>query len=352
VTAPGRRLAPVLDGVPVPGHFHWPLLGAVAGDRLHLVGGTPGPEATHLALDDQGGLAIVEHALNLPGAHAVAGSPDGLLLVCPVQDGSSRAGRLAQVDGSGDVRRRARLPLPGELVQWPRITWAGDLAVLVWGVGEELRSATWAGDAVSSVRVLDAGGQAGLDVAGSAAGVLVAAIDGQGSARLLAVQDGAVVATHRLVSDAPVSVARAYTVGDGWAVCWVSGDRSARVQRFDAALEPVGPPVTLPAPAPHERFGDVRLVVGPPDRIVSWTQYGSTRQGPTNPAADSPVQQVQLRDALSLMGADEEPFLLSQPGVASRAAGWIGEHLVVAHGAQAPVVTVLAAVPPGRPQDS
>ena len=139
-------------------------------------------------------------------------------------------------------------------------------------------------------------------------------------------------------------------IGDRFAALWMdeSGGRLV-MQWFDGMLTPLGNPATLLAAAEGSSFLGGRLVAGDPARLA--LVAGQRKNGPglvshpRTPAHCAEDVGPDLGRGLRSVGADARADAHSLEGAAARdACGWLGDVLLVVHGAESPRIAPFAAV--------
>ena len=320
-----------------------PLVAAVHGGRLHLVGRTGHAErCAHAAIDADGGVERLPD-LRLASPVALAGGAEGLVVL----GGDAGGAAIVLVLGDdGAERSRGRLPLGADLAVWPAAAGDGDAVWLAWATGERpsaLRSCRL-GEHAEPLELGDAAGPTrDVAIALTDRGP-VAAWSHEGRETLELVAWGAGDVRRQPVGDAgaPVSPALA-AAGDRLALAWIArGEAAPRLAWFDAPCSPPATSSELPAAADPARPRSVRLAGAPDGRLAILLQTAAPRPGVATGPGNRPSA-VTVRAELIVVDSDgaRSSWELDDPGTAQEACAWLGDRVVVVHGEGAPVVTVV-----------
>ena len=346
-----RRLRVLQEPVPLTAVLRGPLIGTPLRERLHLFTGQPASEAQHMALDASGAVVVAPHALGLPAVHAAAPAGEQLLLVCGARSSDGGKPVLARIDPSGSVSDRRDLEVTGTLQHWPQPAYADDEATAVWASGGDLWFCSWRGREEFSPTHLETPSHevVGLDVATGSRGALIAYHAGTEAVELRLVRDGLLDASRSVAGPGRVGLARAYASGAEWWLVWqCDGDPAPRLQRFDQALQPLGPLKHLIRPAGGERVRDIRLAIADQDRIAVTVELATPQLGPVIEATPGRVvraQALRLRQliaAVSPEGTVSQLVELAEPDTGVQIAAWLGSRLVTVASSRPPLVAVLA----------
>ncbi len=346
-----RRLSVLQAPVALTPALLGPLVGAPLGERLHLFTGQPASEAQHMAIDASGAVVVAPHPLGLPTVHAAASAGKQLLLVCAGRGSDGGKPVLARIDPSGSVSDRTDLEVTGTLQHWPQPAYVDDEATVVWASDGELWLCSWRGRMEFSPTHLERPSHrvVGLDVAPGARGALIAYHSGTEAVELRHLRRGLLDASRSVAGPGRVGLARPYASGAEWWLVWQSdGDSAPRLQRFDQALQPLGPLKHLIRPAAGERVRDIRLAIADQDRIAVTVELATPHLGPVIEATPGRVVRAQAQRLRQLIAAVSPDGTVSQFAQLAEAdtgvqiAAWLGARLVTVASSRPPVVEVLA----------
>ncbi len=333
------QLEPVSLQNPLPMDAQPPVVAAPLGDRLHVFARDPNSGRVGSCSVDAKGAAGESRQLSLDTV--VAAVPCGDLIVVT---GSRAGGPGVMGVADGTARWSAAVEPHGELGAWPLpVCGNGRVGLIWWTKPTTLQVAQLEGETARSTATLNVGGPIdGLDAAASN-GTMVAAVATAESLSLYKIADGSVG------EGIPVSAERAVAPGicaveSDLVVAWISpSNGEVRLRRF------AGPEISLPRHAGEgrgggsvevivtadqgERLRSMRLLGAYRDKVaLTWTVSQGGQRG------DLAVQQfAAVYDATR--GESGPPQALG-PGGAYLAGGWIGDALVVIHGADAPLASV------------
>ena len=340
------------DAVPIPGLQGGPLVGVAVGEHLHLFTGTPRASAQHVAVDADGAVAVEAHSIGVAPVLDASAFGEQILLVCAGEAGGTVQPQLVLADMSGTPQQIVGIPLAGELTHWPRVADVEGQVLLVWAesagaAGNALWGARWASGAaaIEPTRLTAAPETvAGLGLA-SAGGDAVAAVYGpSGGLTVNRVRHGAVDATAALLADSRVTLARVYRRAHGW---WVLAldDSGGGVQPLDAELRAVGDRLILPQPRTGEHVRDAMAVIGADHHTAFDVQFAAPVPGRVIDVRNTRLRRAhghQIREVITRAETPGPITELATPGITYRTAAWLGERLIVVHGNDAPLVTVMS----------
>ncbi len=350
-------LTTVHSGLPLPdAALAGPVVGATAGDRLHLLTAAPRAQAWHLALDPDGRPVAPPAGTGLPAVHSLAAGPDALLVSCTSERDGRSVPVLARLGLDGRVADRGELPVAGTLTQWPKLTTTGRTTWSAWTTGGTPDDRWWAaewrdGAAVADLAALElapGGGDEVVDlaVAGNGERVLVAGLLGgvgqAGRIRVRLLEGGRQVAACDVPDAGNPAFLRVYAGPRAWWVLWkerAGGVLLARRLRYE--VEPAAgawdPPLRLYKTRTPERVYDAHLIIDRAGGAVALlVRVAAAGGGDRNRFRDR-VAMLLPRDGTAA-GYRE----LDEPGTGWSASGWLAGRLVLVHGATNPRVTVLA----------
>jgi hypothetical protein len=341
------------DAVALPGLLGGPVVGVAAAGCLHLFTGNTRADAQHMAVDAAGAVAIEAHSVGVPPVVDASALGGQILLVCAGEAGGTARPQLVLADTSGTPVHVVEVPLAGKLAHWPLVAEANGQAVVVWaetGAGDNaLWGAGWApgAAAVEPTRLAAAPETiAGLALAGDGRDAVVAVHGPSGGVALSRLRDGRVDATAALVPDSGVRVTRVYPRAGGWWVLVLDDSGAADgVHAVDEDLLPVGQRLMLPKQIGGERTRDAMVVVGGDRRTAIDVQFAVSVPGrviATSGTRRTRAHAKQIREVVTMAETDSAITELGSPGIGYRAAAWLDDHLIVVHGEDVPLVTVLS----------
>jgi hypothetical protein len=260
----------------------------------------------------------------------------------------------AVVDAEGAMRRHCNLPIEGMPALWPRAASSVDRAWAVWAMAdapEHLVVAEIGGDMrVHRTRMQVARPVVALDLAAIEGDLLIACLVGDPAAiELLRLEDGA-IAQRQLLEEPrrPVAVSLA-VVGARHALLWCSrGDPDLHILWFDRELQTLAPVQQIAAGQSGSRIRSATFLQDHMGRLAIVLQTAAGRIGPTLRAVPghgpTRVQTELVREFVAAYDWQHRtagPFqAVEDPGVAYDTGGWLGNRLLLVHGAQDARVSV------------
>lgn len=328
-----------------PAPIHPPALVVAVERRVHVVAPSASARrATHLVLDESGGVVLPAHELELsPVAAAACG---GELVVLGVADGDKRF--ALGVDERGAVRWQTALPIASSGLVWLGAACSDGELRIVWdaevpGGGEVAVAAVRSGTLGAPAVFARPRSALGFDVAALGRASFVLRWRGaSGPAELLRIDADGV--TAQATTTNPRAIA---AVGDRLALLsWTP--EALLLEWRGAGLEAIGPPQVVASVTPPSWMRHATLHVEDVDRFAIGYLISSldeSAKGEHSEAAEAVRYRLGRHDHRSGTLADVTE--LSPAATDFGAGAWLGDCLLVVHGARGASLSVFELAPRG-----
>jgi len=339
------KLELAAQGIAFPAPASSPFVGAVLGERLHLVTlGEMAQGTQHLALDSRA--RLVSDVTKLPLGYCESMIVCGESLIVAGTDSSGEP-IVASLDANGAVIWQCALPVTEPPMASPQAACVDGRVYVVWATGTE-RSTLWVAvveggayglpksiafdDPIYDLRVIAAG-----------QGLTCACIHGDDlQLELLRIADGQIT-RRSLVADVtqPVSPDLA-AIADHYLLLWITKpEHELRAQWFDSELRPLAPADRLAAATEYTQMHSAHLLKGAPgclavlyQTVASGHDLVAIPQSGAGRARREPRRTLQhflaAYDWQARAAGGFEPA--AAKWVSPRASGWIGRTLLLMPG--------------------